>query len=43
MTPLDLGYNISDSDLDAVVELLDTNDSGYLDFSEILKWYCGQQ
>ncbi|CAK4076823.1 unnamed protein product [Aphanomyces euteiches] len=38
----DLGLDISDNDLDAVVALLDTDNSGFLDFNEIMKWYCGQ-
>ncbi|RLO01361.1 hypothetical protein DYB28_012419, partial [Aphanomyces astaci] len=38
----DLGLDISDNDLDAVVALLDTDNSGFLDFHEIMKWYGGQ-
>ncbi|OQS01655.1 radial spoke protein 11 [Achlya hypogyna] len=38
----DLGLDVSDTELEAVVMLLDANNSGYLEFSEILKWYSRQ-
>ncbi|OQS01912.1 radial spoke protein 11 [Thraustotheca clavata] len=38
----DLGLEVSDTELEAVVMLLDANNTGYLEFNDVLKWYSRQ-
>ena len=39
---VDLGYDISDEYLDKVIQLLDVDQSGYLEFGEIVNWWAGE-
>ncbi|KDO33141.1 hypothetical protein SPRG_01953 [Saprolegnia parasitica CBS 223.65] len=38
----DLNLDVNDAEIDAVVTLLDANNTGYLEYTEILKWYARQ-
>ncbi|EQC34123.1 hypothetical protein SDRG_08332 [Saprolegnia diclina VS20] len=38
----DLNVEVTEAELEAVVMLLDANNTGYLEYAEILKWYARQ-
>ena len=42
LLPADLGYDISDDELQKVLSVLDADGSGLLEFSEVCKWWSDQ-